>query len=99
MDGTDASKGTRRRPTPPPPTASASASQKLTTAPTSRFYASRNLPPLPSRPSHTEVIQPSTPPAAYVSFERSPSRGSQLAEEAPIIDDNIPALLPADSMT
>ncbi|KAF9225295.1 cysteine proteinase [Gyrodon lividus] len=105
MDGTDTSKGTRRRNTPPPPsTASASASKTPGTVPTSSFYASKNPPPLPSRPknvgsSHTKVIQPSTPPPVYDSLEGSSFREPQLVEEAPIIGDHTPALLPADDTT
>ncbi|KIL00787.1 hypothetical protein PAXRUDRAFT_125186, partial [Paxillus rubicundulus Ve08.2h10] len=104
MDDTDVSESTRCRPTPPPPTTSASVSQTPTTVSTSSFYASKNPPPLPSRPtnvgsSHTKVIQPSTPPPVYDSFEGSPFREPQLVEETPIIDDNVPALLPADNMT
>ncbi|KAF9245638.1 hypothetical protein BU15DRAFT_85365 [Melanogaster broomeanus] len=83
MDSTETSTGTRRRPTPPLPTPSTSTSRTSGTVPTSSFYASNNPPPLPSRPKNVG----------------SPFREPQLVEEAPITDDQIPALLPADDKT
>ncbi|KIJ66461.1 hypothetical protein HYDPIDRAFT_180878, partial [Hydnomerulius pinastri MD-312] len=69
MDNIDTTKGTGRKPTPPPqsPAASTSTAKTPGTVAPSSFYASKNPPPLPSRPknvgsSHTKVIQPDTPP-------------------------------------
>ncbi|KAI6154054.1 hypothetical protein BKA82DRAFT_4097016 [Pisolithus tinctorius] len=107
MDNHDTNK-TSHRSTPLPPssnvTASSGANVLGTVAP-GHFYGQKNPPPpLPSRPknlgsSHTKVIRPSTPPPDYSAPGNSPFREPQLVEEAPIIEDPVPALLPAAETT
>ena len=68
--------------------------------PPAQFYGSKSPPPLPSRSknlgsSHTKVIRPNTPPPDYSALRNSPFREPQLVEEAAILEDPVPALLPA----
>ncbi|KAH0837895.1 hypothetical protein J3R83DRAFT_6125 [Lanmaoa asiatica] len=100
MEHSDPRQLARRLPSSPQPTSSTSASKAPNTVPTTSFYASK--PPLPARKNvgstHTKVIQPSTPPPVYDSLDASPFREPQLVEEAPIINDSMPGLLPADEV-
>ncbi|KAH7886262.1 hypothetical protein F5I97DRAFT_2027572 [Phlebopus sp. FC_14] len=111
MDNMDTNKAPRRLPTPPLPSSSpsqdsvalGSTSTTIGTVTPSSFYASKNPPPLPSRPknigsSYTKIIKPNTPPPGYGSLDESPFREPQLVEEGPIMDE-VPALLPADDVS
>lgn len=102
MDNNDTNKASRRSTPPLPPSDGvAGGANVLGAVAPGHFYGPKNPPPpLPSRPknlgsSHTKVVRPSTPPPDYSTLGNSPFREPQLVEEAPIIEDPVPALLPA----
>lgn len=101
MDHGDPRQLARHLPSPPEPAPSSNAPNALSTVPATTFYASKP-PPLPARKNigstHTKVIKSGSPPPVYGSLDGSPFREPQLVEEAPIINDSMPGLLPADNV-
>ncbi|KAI6048070.1 hypothetical protein EDC04DRAFT_2886852 [Pisolithus marmoratus] len=106
MDNNDTNKASHRSAPPPPSSGVATGgTNALSTLAPGHFYGPKNPPPpLPSRPknlgsSYTKVVRPNTPPPDYSTLGNSPFREPQLVEEAPIVEDPVPSLLPAAETT
>ncbi|KAH6917099.1 ubiquitin C-terminal hydrolase Ubp2 [Coprinopsis sp. MPI-PUGE-AT-0042] len=110
MDNSDTPKARRPLPTPGAPgNPSQRPSTPIQSQPSraispSQFYGSKAPPPLPSRPknpgsSHTTYLPSNDNPPRYGSASPIPPdyREPELVVDDPIMDDEIPALIPGDS--